>query len=157
MDHRRVLVQAGRGGNGVSCFHSEPRKEFGGPDGGDGGNGGHVLLRADQQVKSLSSILSRYQGFDGEDGGRKNCFGRGGSPLYIRVSRGPRGPRARAAKPPTLLFGGVHRAPSAEHTAPSMRLTRDWASVLILYCACLSHSIILFIFSYLYLIIFKKR
>lgn len=45
-------------------------------------------LSADQQVKSLSSILSRYQGFDGEDGGRKNCFGRGGSPLYIRVPVG---------------------------------------------------------------------
>ncbi|XP_057359118.1 mitochondrial ribosome-associated GTPase 2 isoform X1 [Manis pentadactyla] len=88
VDHRRVLVQAGRGGNGVSCFHSEPRKEFGGPDGGDGGNGGHVLLQADQQVKSLSSVLSRYQGFDGEDGGRKNCFGRSGSPLYIRVPVG---------------------------------------------------------------------
>lgn len=45
MDHRRVLVCGGRGGDGVSCFHSEPRKEFGGPDGGDGGNGGHVVLR----------------------------------------------------------------------------------------------------------------
>lgn len=45
MDHRRVLVCGGRGGDGVSCFHSEPRKEFGGPDGGDGGSGGHVILR----------------------------------------------------------------------------------------------------------------
>ncbi|XP_065777736.1 mitochondrial ribosome-associated GTPase 2 [Muntiacus reevesi] len=88
VDHRRVLVRGGRGGNGVSCFHSEPRKEFGGPDGGDGGNGGHVILRVDQHVKSLSSVLSRYQGFDGEDGGRKNCFGRNGSILYIRVPVG---------------------------------------------------------------------
>lgn len=45
VDHRRVLVRGGRGGDGVSCFHSEPRKEFGGPDGGDGGNGGHIILR----------------------------------------------------------------------------------------------------------------
>uniref|UniRef100_A0A8C2PC78 Mitochondrial ribosome-associated GTPase 2 n=1 Tax=Capra hircus TaxID=9925 RepID=A0A8C2PC78_CAPHI len=88
VDHRRVLVRGGRGGNGVSCFHSEPRKEFGGPDGGDGGNGGHVILRVDQQVKSLSSVLSQYQGFDGEDGGRKNCFGRNGAVLYIRVPVG---------------------------------------------------------------------
>ncbi|XP_064429488.1 mitochondrial ribosome-associated GTPase 2 isoform X3 [Mirounga angustirostris] len=85
VDHRRVLVRGGRGGDGVSCFHSEPRKEFGGPDGGDGGNGGHVVLRADQQVKSLSSVLSRYQGSHGEAGGRKNCSGRGGALLYIRV------------------------------------------------------------------------
>nr|XP_027809992.1 mitochondrial ribosome-associated GTPase 2 isoform X1 [Marmota flaviventris]XP_027809993.1 mitochondrial ribosome-associated GTPase 2 isoform X1 [Marmota flaviventris]XP_027809994.1 mitochondrial ribosome-associated GTPase 2 isoform X1 [Marmota flaviventris] len=88
VDHRRVLVRGGNGGSGMSCFHSEPRKEFGGPDGGDGGNGGHVILRADQQVKSLSSVLSQYQGFSGEDGGRKNCFGRSGAMLFVRVPVG---------------------------------------------------------------------
>ncbi|XP_073931163.1 mitochondrial ribosome-associated GTPase 2 isoform X2 [Castor canadensis] len=88
VDRRRVLVRAGNGGSGASCFHSEPRKEFGGPDGGDGGSGGHVILRVDQQVRSLSSVLSLYQGFHGEDGGRKNCSGRGGATLYIRVPVG---------------------------------------------------------------------
>ncbi|XP_008994464.1 mitochondrial ribosome-associated GTPase 2 isoform X2 [Callithrix jacchus] len=130
VDCRRVLVCGGNGGAGASCFHSEPRKEFGGPDGGDGGNGGHVILRGaqcflsghltcwpresmrlcggcrgccqvlvvfpltwhkrdvDQQVKSLSSVLSRYQGFNGEDGGSKNCFGRSGAVLYIQVPVG---------------------------------------------------------------------
>nr|XP_015099436.1 mitochondrial ribosome-associated GTPase 2 isoform X1 [Vicugna pacos]XP_015099437.1 mitochondrial ribosome-associated GTPase 2 isoform X1 [Vicugna pacos]XP_031543510.1 mitochondrial ribosome-associated GTPase 2 isoform X1 [Vicugna pacos]XP_031543511.1 mitochondrial ribosome-associated GTPase 2 isoform X1 [Vicugna pacos] len=88
VDHRRVLVRGGRGGDGVTCFHSEPRKEFGGPDGGDGGSGGAIILRADRQVKSLSSVLSRYQGLDGENGGRKNCFGRSGGPLHIRVPVG---------------------------------------------------------------------
>nr|KAF6330509.1 mitochondrial ribosome associated GTPase 2 [Myotis myotis] len=88
VDHRRVLVRGGRGGDGVSCFHSEPRKEFGGPDGGDGGNGGHIILRVDRQLKSLSSVLSQYQGFDGEDGGRKNCFGRSGALLYVPVPMG---------------------------------------------------------------------
>ncbi|XP_030771514.1 mitochondrial ribosome-associated GTPase 2 isoform X4 [Rhinopithecus roxellana] len=85
VDCRKVLVCGGNGGAGASCFHSEPRKEFGGPDGGDGGNGGHVILRVDQQVKSLSSVLSRYQGFSGEDGGSKNCFGRSGAVLYVQV------------------------------------------------------------------------
>ncbi|XP_051040982.1 mitochondrial ribosome-associated GTPase 2 isoform X2 [Phodopus roborovskii] len=88
VDHRRVLVRGGNGGSGMSCFHSEPRKEFGGPDGGDGGNGGHIILRVDQQVKSLSSVLSQYQGFSGENGGSKNCFGRGGAILYIQVPVG---------------------------------------------------------------------
>uniref|UniRef100_A0ABI7WJ84 Mitochondrial ribosome associated GTPase 2 n=1 Tax=Felis catus TaxID=9685 RepID=A0ABI7WJ84_FELCA len=45
-------------------------------------------LLADQQVKSLSSVLSRYQGFHGQAGGRKNCSGRGGAVLYIRVPVG---------------------------------------------------------------------
>ncbi|XP_026643037.1 mitochondrial ribosome-associated GTPase 2 isoform X5 [Microtus ochrogaster] len=88
VDRRRVLVRGGNGGSGISCFHSEPRKEFGGPDGGDGGNGGHIILRVDRQVKSLSSVLSRYQGFSGEDGGSKNCSGRGGAILYIQVPVG---------------------------------------------------------------------
>ncbi|KAM8919666.1 mitochondrial ribosome-associated GTPase 2 isoform 1-T3 [Lycaon pictus] len=88
VDHRRVLIRGGRGGDGASCFHSEPRKEFGGPDGGDGGSGGHVVLRADQQVKSLSSVLSRYQGSHGEAGGRKNCSGRSGTLLYVPVPVG---------------------------------------------------------------------
>ncbi|XP_010636007.1 mitochondrial ribosome-associated GTPase 2 isoform X2 [Fukomys damarensis] len=85
VDHRRVIVRGGGGGSGMSCFHSEPRKEFGGPDGGDGGSGGHVILKVDPQVKSLSSVLSQYQGFSGEDGGSKNCSGRGGAVLYIQV------------------------------------------------------------------------
>ncbi|XP_070275760.1 mitochondrial ribosome-associated GTPase 2 isoform X2 [Myotis yumanensis] len=42
----------------------------------------------DRQLKSLSSVLSQYQGFDGEDGGRKNCFGRSGALLYVRVPMG---------------------------------------------------------------------
>ncbi|XP_047626666.1 mitochondrial ribosome-associated GTPase 2 isoform X1 [Phacochoerus africanus] len=88
VDQRRVLVRGGRGGDGASCFHSEPRKEFGGPDGGDGGSGGHVILKVDRQVKSLSSVLSQYQGCDGEDGGRKNCSGRNGALLYVRVPVG---------------------------------------------------------------------
>ncbi|KAM9589638.1 mitochondrial ribosome-associated GTPase 2 [Trichechus inunguis] len=88
VDHRRVLVRGGDGGHGASCFHSEPRKEFGGPSGGDGGGGGHVILRADRQVKSLSSVLTRYQGPHGEDGSRKNCCGRNGGPLYIPVPLG---------------------------------------------------------------------
>ncbi|XP_037009450.2 mitochondrial ribosome-associated GTPase 2 isoform X3 [Artibeus jamaicensis] len=88
VDHRRVLVRGGRGGDGASCFHSEPRKEFGGPDGGDGGSGGHVILKVDRQLKSLSSVLSQYQGFCGEDGGSKNCFGRGGAALYVQVPMG---------------------------------------------------------------------
>ncbi|XP_042555488.1 mitochondrial ribosome-associated GTPase 2 isoform X1 [Dipodomys spectabilis] len=88
VDQRRVFVRGGNGGSGASCFHSEPRKEFGGPDGGDGGNGGHVILRVDQQVKSLSSVLSQYRGFAGEDGGSNNCSGRGGAVLYVQVPVG---------------------------------------------------------------------
>ncbi|XP_069506822.1 mitochondrial ribosome-associated GTPase 2 [Ambystoma mexicanum] len=88
VDHRRICVSGGHGGKGSSCFHSEPRKEYGGPDGGDGGDGGHVILKVDQQVKSLASILPVYRGIDGEGGRKKNCFGCNGADLYIKVPPG---------------------------------------------------------------------
>ncbi|KAM3922374.1 mitochondrial ribosome-associated GTPase 2 [Leptodactylus fuscus] len=88
VDHRKVRVVGGTGGDGASCFHSEPRKEFGGPDGGDGGNGGHVIFKVDNCVKSLSSIAAVYQGFQGEPGRSKNCYGKGGEILYVKVPVG---------------------------------------------------------------------
>ncbi|KAL0150161.1 hypothetical protein M9458_054588 [Cirrhinus mrigala] len=88
VDHRRVKVVAGSGGNGASTFHSEPRKEWGGPDGGNGGAGGDIIIKVDQQVKSLSSVSTVYHGKDGEAGSSKNCFGRNASPTYISVPVG---------------------------------------------------------------------
>lgn len=44
VDVKKVYVIGGRGGNGSIHFNSEPRKEFGGPDGGNGGHGGHVVI-----------------------------------------------------------------------------------------------------------------
>lgn len=45
VDHRKVRVVGGQGGGGGHSFYSEPRKIFGGPDGGNGGDGGHVILK----------------------------------------------------------------------------------------------------------------
>lgn len=45
VDHRRVKLVAGSGGKGVCSFHSEPRKEWGGPDGGNGGDGGNIIIK----------------------------------------------------------------------------------------------------------------
>ena len=65
VDQRRVLVRGGRGGDGASCFHSEPRKEFGGPDGGDGGSGGHVILKGARGGSGRCGVcpLSGWEGF----------------------------------------------------------------------------------------------
>ncbi|XP_054837980.1 mitochondrial ribosome-associated GTPase 2 [Eublepharis macularius] len=88
VDHRKVYVIAGKGGDGISCFHSEPRKIYGGPDGGNGGDGGHVILKVDQQIRSLSSVLPIYRGISGEKGGSKNCYGSAGLNIYIKVPIG---------------------------------------------------------------------
>lgn len=90
VDHRNVRLVAGAGGKGACTFHSEPRKEWGGPDGGNGGDGGSIILKADKFVKSLAEVLPVYKGQNGQSGGSKNCYGRNGSATYISVPVGTR-------------------------------------------------------------------
>ncbi|KAL7985631.1 hypothetical protein Chor_004201, partial [Crotalus horridus] len=75
VDHRKVRVIGGKGGDGIACFLSEPRKEFGGPN-------------VDRQVKSLASLYPFYRGYSGEKGGSKNCYGSAGRHLYVKVPLG---------------------------------------------------------------------
>ncbi|XP_034028689.1 mitochondrial ribosome-associated GTPase 2 [Thalassophryne amazonica] len=88
VDHRTVKMMAGSGGDGACTFHSEPRKEWGGPDGGNGGDGGSVIIKADRFVKSLAKVAALYRGQDGESGGSKNCYGKNGSTTFISVPLG---------------------------------------------------------------------
>ncbi|KAL1021470.1 hypothetical protein UPYG_G00013730 [Umbra pygmaea] len=88
VDHRNVKLQAGAGGKGACTFHSEPRKEWGGPDGGNGGDGGNIIIKVDRQVKSLAQVDPVYKGEDGDSGGSKNCYGRNAGSTYIAVPLG---------------------------------------------------------------------
>ncbi|XP_074537773.1 mitochondrial ribosome-associated GTPase 2 [Halichoeres trimaculatus] len=88
VDQRCVKLVAGSGGKGASSFHSEPRKEFGGPDGGNGGDGGSIIIKADRFVKSLAKLVPVCKGEDGQPGSSKNCYGRNGKPTYIYVPVG---------------------------------------------------------------------
>ncbi|XP_076132785.1 uncharacterized protein SCO4629 isoform X2 [Alosa pseudoharengus] len=58
VDYRRVRFVAGSGGKGACAFHSEPRKEWGGPDGGNGGDGGSVILK-DQHAREMDDEIDR--------------------------------------------------------------------------------------------------
>ncbi|KAM4609638.1 mitochondrial ribosome-associated GTPase 2 [Polymixia lowei] len=88
VDYRTVKLLAGSGGKGACTFHSEPRKEWGGPDGGNGGDGGNIFIKVDRLVKSLAQVTPVYKGEDGQSGGSKNCYGRNGSSTYIFVPIG---------------------------------------------------------------------
>ena len=46
IDHSKIYVKAGDGGNGAVSFHREKYVTNGGPDGGDGGDGGDVVFVA---------------------------------------------------------------------------------------------------------------
>ena len=59
VDIAKVLVRAGRGGNGVVSFRHEKYVDKGGPDGGDGGRGGDIVFLA---TKDLNTLLNfRYK------------------------------------------------------------------------------------------------
>ena len=53
VDTAKVLVVAGRGGNGAVSFRTEKYIDHGGPDGGDGGKGGDVIFVGDENTNTL--------------------------------------------------------------------------------------------------------
>jgi GTP-binding protein len=89
-DEVEILVQAGKGGDGLVSFHREKYVPKGGPDGGDGGDGGDVILRACEDLNSLLSLgrHPRYQAVDGQPGGPSNKGGSDGADLELEVPAG---------------------------------------------------------------------
>ena len=90
VDIAKVLVRAGRGGNGVVSFRHEKYVDKGGPDGGDGGRGGDIIFLA---TKDLNTLLNfRYKpelkAEKGGDGGKRNKRGKSGAPLIVKVPMG---------------------------------------------------------------------
>ena len=53
IDTARILLKAGRGGDGAVSFHREKYVAAGGPDGGDGGRGGSIVFVADPNLSTL--------------------------------------------------------------------------------------------------------
>src|SRR3989338_441171 len=90
IDEARIVVEAGRGGNGACSFLRLKFMPFGGPDGGDGGDGGSVYLRADNSINTLVDYryIHTHKAQDGEKGSGQNCTGRSGEDLTWRVPVG---------------------------------------------------------------------
>lgn len=90
VDEAAIKVQAGRGGGGCLSFRREKYIARGGPDGGDGGDGGSVFLEADYGVNTMVDYRYQrnYQAESGTGGMGKNCTGRSGEDLTLRVPVG---------------------------------------------------------------------
>ena len=90
VDHVRITVKAGNGGNGSASFYREKFVINGGPDGGDGGNGGDILFYADINMHTLLDFRfrSKYTAENGEDGKANRCSGKRGENLLIKVPVG---------------------------------------------------------------------
>ncbi len=90
IDHAKVYVKGGDGGNGCMSFRREKFVPKGGPDGGDGGDGGNVEFVADPGLATLVDFRYRQhlrapRGAHGEGAKRS---GRGGTDLVVPVPVG---------------------------------------------------------------------
>ena len=90
IDHAKISIKAGNGGNGAVSFHREKYVAAGGPDGGDGGRGGSVIFKADDNLSTLMDFRykRKYAAEPGKDGYAKRCTGADAEDLVIRVPRG---------------------------------------------------------------------
>ena len=89
-DRARIFVRSGKGGDGHVSFRREKYVPAGGPDGGDGGRGGDVIFEVDEGLNTLVDFRNtrKYRAEDGEPGGKRNCRGRDGEDIVIRVPQG---------------------------------------------------------------------
>jgi GTPase len=90
IDECHIRVEAGDGGKGCVAFRREKYIPFGGPAGGDGGRGGDVVLVADEGLGTLYDLTHQtvVRAEPGAPGQGKDCYGRAGRDLEIRVPVG---------------------------------------------------------------------
>lgn len=89
-DRAKIYVRSGKGGDGHVSFRREKFVPAGGPDGGDGGRGGDVIFEVDEGLNTLTDFrhIGKYKAGDGQEGGKKNCRGKDGSDIIIKVPEG---------------------------------------------------------------------
>lgn len=89
-DRAKIYVRSGKGGDGHVSFRREKYVPDGGPDGGDGGHGGSVIFQIDEGMNTLMDYRfnKHYHAEDGEPGGKKNCRGKDGKDIVLKVPEG---------------------------------------------------------------------
>ena len=89
-DRAKIIIKSGKGGNGHVSFRREKYVPNGGPDGGDGGKGGDVIFVVDEGLNTLTDFRHRrkFAAEPGEEGGKKNCHGKNGADLILKVPEG---------------------------------------------------------------------
>lgn len=90
VDRVKIHIKGGNGGNGAVSFFRAKYITHGGPDGGDGGRGGDVIFVGDKDMSTLMDFRYKrsFKAEPGEDGSKRNRFGKDGEDILIRVPVG---------------------------------------------------------------------
>ena len=90
LDHVKIYITAGKGGDGCMSFRREKFIEFGGPNGGCGGKGGDVIIQGESNLTTLLELAynPHIEAQNGEKGGTYNKTGRGGEDKIVLVPLG---------------------------------------------------------------------
>ena len=90
VDHVKVYVKGGDGGDGMVGFRREKYVPMGGPAGGDGGNGGDVIFVVDEGLRTLMDFRYKrhFKATRGEHGHSKNMYGANAEDLLVKVPPG---------------------------------------------------------------------
>ncbi len=90
IDHAKIFVKGGDGGNGCVAFRREKYVPMGGPYGGDGGRGGNIVFIADEGMGTLMDFQYRkhFKAERGVHGMGKNQHGAWGEDLVVKVPVG---------------------------------------------------------------------
>ena len=90
IDKVKIKIVSGRGGNGAVAWRREKFVDKGGPAGGDGGRGGNIYFVADENMSTLLDFTykSVYRAEDGENGRNKNCHGKDGKDVFLKMPVG---------------------------------------------------------------------
>ena len=89
-DRAKIFIKSGKGGDGHVSFRREKYVPNGGPDGGDGGKGGDVIFIVDDGLNTLTDFRHKrkFCAQPGEEGSKKNCHGKNGENLILKVPEG---------------------------------------------------------------------
>jgi len=89
-DQAKIYVKGGDGGAGAVAFRREKYVPEGGPSGGDGGRGGNIVFVGDEGLRTLVDFRYQrhYKGARGDHGAAKNCSGRSGEDIIMRIPVG---------------------------------------------------------------------
>ena len=86
-DRARIFVKSGKGGDGHVSFRREKYVPNGGRGGGDGGS---VYFVVDEGLNTLTDFrnVRKYAAGNGENGNKRNCSGKKGEDIFIKVPEG---------------------------------------------------------------------